>query len=164
MADRRSEIGNQRSATTGRRAEVGTSATIEGRMGMSEEIRSVTDLRVYQEAFELQQEVFRISKEWPIDERFCLVQQVRRSSRSIGANIAESWAKRRYPMHFASELTDADGELQETAHWIRTAQACTYLTEQQYSHFQAHIQSVGRALGKMISMPEKFIPRGQRKP
>ena len=129
---------------------------------MSDEIRSVEDLRVYQEAFELQQEVFQVSKQWPSDERFSLVQQVRRSSRSIGANISESWAKRRYPMHFASKLTDADGELQETAHWIKTARACTYLTEKQFSDLQSRIQCVGRRLGKMISMPEKFIPRGSR--
>ena len=129
---------------------------------MPEEIRSVEDLRVYQEAFELQQEVFRISKEWSGEERYSLVQQVRRSSRSIGANISESWAKRRYPPHFASKLTDADGELQETAHWIKTARACSYMTDQQYFDFQARIQNVGRALGRMISMPEKFVPRAQR--
>ena len=133
-----------------------------GKWGMSEEIQSVADLRVYQEAFELQQEVFRISKEWPRDEKYSLVQQIRRSSRSVGANISESWAKRRYPDHFVSKLSDADGELQETAHWIKTARACTYLTEPQFLDLLSRIQSVGGALGKMLSMPEKFIPRTQR--
>jgi four helix bundle protein len=94
---------------------------------MADPIASFRDLRVYKSAKELQQAIFHISKTWPSDEKFSLTDQVRRSSRSIGANIAESWAKRNYPSHFVSKLTDADGELQETAHWISTALDCRYI-------------------------------------
>jgi four helix bundle protein len=125
---------------------------------MPERILSFRDLRVYQETFELQQAVFKISKSWPGEEKFALTDQIRRSSRSIGANIAESWAKRSYPSHFISKLTDADGELQETSHWLTTALACQYIAENEYAKFQTHVEEIGKMLGKMMSMPEKFIP------
>ncbi len=92
-------------------------------------VDSWSELEVYQNAFALQQEIFRESKSWPKNETYSLIDQIRRSSRSIGANIAESWAKRRYPKHFLSKLSDADGELQETLHWLRTATASGYLTK-----------------------------------
>jgi len=126
---------------------------------MAESIRSFRELRVYRQAFELQQEIFQLSKRWPPEEKYSLTDQVRRSSRSIGANIAESWAKRSYPAHFTSKLTDADGELQETDHWIITALTCGYLDATRHSKLQLCIREIGQSLGKMISMPEKFIPR-----
>jgi four helix bundle protein len=126
---------------------------------MPESIRSFRELRVYQQAIDLQQEIFRISKLWPREEKYALTDQARRSSRSIGANIAESWAKRAYPAHFISKLTDADGELQETDHWLTTALLCEYLDESQHSKLQICIREIGQGLGKMISMPEKFMPR-----
>jgi four helix bundle protein len=126
---------------------------------MADQIRSFRDLRVYQEAFDPQQEIFRISKKWPNEEKHALMDQIRRSSRSIGANIAESWAKRSYPAHFISKLTGADGELQETAHWIATAMTCEYLTQSEHSNFQSRIVEIGKSLGKMMSMPEKFKPQ-----
>src|ERR1700722_9263060 len=117
---------------------------------MPEQIRSFRDLRVYQEAFELQQEIFHISKKWPPEEKYALIGQVRRSSRSIGANISESWAKRLYPAHFVSKLTDADGELQETSHWLATALACECLSQNQHSNLQARLEQIGKSLGKMM--------------
>ena len=123
---------------------------------MPEQILSFRDLRVYQKAFELQQAVFQISKTWPRDERFSLTDQLRRSSRSIGANLAESWAKRGYPAHFISKLSDADGELQETAHWLSTAAACEYINARECAKLQTGIEEIGKMLGKMMSMPEKF--------
>jgi four helix bundle protein len=126
---------------------------------MSESIRSFRELRVYQQAFDLQQEIFQLSKRWPAEEKFALTDQIRRSSRSIGANVAEAWAKRSYPAHFTSKLTDADGELQETDHWLTTALACEYLDESQLLELQTPLREIGQGLGKMISMPEKFAPR-----
>jgi four helix bundle protein len=125
---------------------------------MAEQIRSFRDLHVYQEAFDLQQLIFNMTKPWPDEEKFALTNQVRRSSRSIGANISEAWAKRRYPSHFVSKLTDADGELQETYHWTSTALACGYITRLQISDFEDRMASIGKRLGKMMSMPEKFKP------
>jgi four helix bundle protein len=77
---------------------------------------SFRELEVYQAASTLQQDIFQVSKSWPKVEAYALTDQVRRSSRSVGANIAEAWAKRK--------ITDADGELQETMHWINTALSC----------------------------------------
>ena len=77
---------------------------------MSERIESFKDLKVYKKAFELQQEIFEITKRFPKEERYSLTDQIRRASRSIGGNIAESWQKRRYVAHFVSKLSDSDGE------------------------------------------------------
>ena len=126
---------------------------------MPEQILSFRDLRVYQEAFGLQQVIFQISKTWPREEKYSLTDQIRRSARSIGANIAESWAKRKYPSHFVSKLTDADGELQETSHWLATALACAYITKNQFTELQTHIGCIGKMIGKMMSKPESFTPK-----
>jgi four helix bundle protein len=126
---------------------------------MPEQILSFHGLRVYQKAFDLQQAVFRISKTWPHEEKFSLVDQVCRSSRSIGANLAESWAKRNYPAHFISKLTDADGELQETSHWLATAYSCQYINDKQEAEFRSQIDQIGKMLGKMMSKSESFAPR-----
>lgn len=85
---------------------------------MSDRISSFRDVRVYQAACRLDLRVFIETKRWPNEEKFALIDQVRLSSRSIGANLAEAWAKRRYEAHFLSKLTDSDGELQETEHWL----------------------------------------------
>jgi four helix bundle protein len=90
-------------------------------------VDSFIDLEVYRSGFVLQQAIFEASKKWPRNEDYSLTDQIRRSSRSVGANIAEAWAKRRYPAHFLSKLTDSDGELQETLHWLLTARDSGYL-------------------------------------
>lgn len=87
-------------------------------------VDSVRELDVYKAAFSLQQEIFLISKSFPKEETYSLTDQIRRSSRSIGANLSEAWAKRKYPAHFLSKLMDSDGELQETLHWLASAEAC----------------------------------------
>jgi len=126
---------------------------------MAGQILSFRDLRVYQKMFNLQQDIFEASKTWPKEEKYALTDQVRRSSRSVGASIAESWAKRRYPPHFVSKLTDADGELQETSHWLSTALECQYITAKQYIGFETRLKEIGRMIGKMMSMPDSFTPK-----
>ena len=117
---------------------------------------SVRELETYQAVFSLQQEIFQVSKTFPKEEMYSLTDQIRRASRSIGANLSESWAKRRYPAHFLSKLTDADGELQETQHWLATAEACEYLTPGQATAMQERAAIVGRQLGSMINCYESF--------
>ena len=95
---------------------------------MAEIISSFKELRAYQEAVRLQEMVFEESKLWPKEEIYALTSQIRRSSRAIGAAMAEAWAKRRYPAHFLSKMTDADAEPQESQHWIDTAYASGYLS------------------------------------
>jgi four helix bundle protein len=89
--------------------------------------QSFRDLVVYRKARAVAKRMFEISKGFPREETYSLTDQVRRSSRSIGAQIAEAWSKRRYEKHFVSKLTDADGEQQETQHWIDLAHDCGYL-------------------------------------
>lgn len=119
-------------------------------------VNSVRELDVYQMAFRLQQEIFAISKKFPREETYSLTDQIRRASRSIGANLSEAWAKRHYPAHFLSKLTDSDGELQETHHWLDTAEACGYLTIDEVSSLKEHAESIGRQLGSMINKHESF--------
>jgi four helix bundle protein len=80
-------------------------------------VKSFRDLEVYKLAREVSKEIYLLSKAFPSEERYSLTDQIRRSSRSVGAQIAESWGKRRYENHFISKLTDADSEQLETQHW-----------------------------------------------
>ncbi len=123
---------------------------------MSKLAQSFRDLEVYQESFRFQQEVFVASKTFPVEERYSLTDQIRRSSRSIGANLAEAWAKRRYPAHFLSKLTDADGELQETFHWLGSASACGYLNDLELKKLNEQAGLVGRLLGSTINNYQSF--------
>jgi four helix bundle protein len=123
---------------------------------MSERIESFRDLRVYQAAFELQQEIFEVSKIFPKEEMFSLTDQIRRSSRAIGANLAEAWQKRRYEAHFVSKLSDSDAEQAETQHWLDTALQCKYISIGIHATLLERCQEVGRMLGKMINNPSPF--------
>ncbi|MFA7160169.1 MAG: four helix bundle protein [Kiritimatiellia bacterium] len=126
---------------------------------MSTRIESFRDLNVYKIAFQLQQDIFEKSKSFPAEERYSLTDQMRRSSRAIGANIAEAWQKRRYPAHFVSKLSDADGEQAETLHWLQTAAVCRYFSLHESEIFMQSCHKIGAMLGKMMSFPEKFCQR-----
>ena len=138
--------------TRGRRPEAGVSEQKFRKM----KIDSWRDLEAYKNAFVLQQLIFESSKTWPKSESYSLIDQIRRSSRAIGANITESWAKRRYPAHFISKLTDADGELQETLHWLASAEACDYIDSETAAELKSQASVIGRQLGGMISKHESF--------
>jgi len=92
---------------------------------------------------------------------YSLTDKVRRASRSVGANISEAWAKRRYPAHFVSKLTDADAELQETRHWLSRAIAYGYLPLEAGAALEQRCDRVGGMLGNMIQNPESFTKRVQ---
>jgi four helix bundle protein len=123
---------------------------------MPDRIYEFQDLRVYRTAFDWQQRIFEWTKCLPSEERYGLSSQVRRSSRSVGANIAEAWQKRRYPAHFVSKLSDADAELAETRHWLLTARACDYISQEEHDYLQSAAASVGRLLGGMIHSPTRW--------
>jgi four helix bundle protein len=123
---------------------------------MAERIENFRDLNVYQAAFELQQEIFNVSKSFPKEELYSLTDQIRRSSRSIGANVSEAWHKRRYQAHFVSKLTDSDAEQAETQHWLDTAMACGYMSKEKHHTLLEECMKIGRMLGSMINKPASF--------
>ncbi len=120
-------------------------------------IRHFTDLIVYQKAFDLGRRVFVASQAWPPEERFALTDQIRRSARSVGANISEAWGKRRYEAHFVSKLSDADTELLETEHWLLCSLDHGYLARSQFEILITLVREVGRMLGSMMQNPDPFL-------
>ncbi|HSN77922.1 MAG TPA: four helix bundle protein [Anaerolineae bacterium] len=124
--------------------------------------KSFRDLFAYQQARALAKDVFEVSKRFPREETYSLTDQIRRSSRSIGAQIAEAWAKRRYERSFISKLTDADGEQQETQHWLETASDCGYLSPAELNGILARCERIGKLLGGMIEEADLFC--GELKP
>jgi four helix bundle protein len=119
--------------------------------------RSVKDLTVYIKAYELAMLVFEISKRFPSEERFALTSQIRRSSRSVCMNLREALAKRRYPAHFVSKLTDCDGENGETDTSLDFARDCGYISVEQRQQLTNRCHEIGRMLGSMIQNPDRFL-------
>jgi four helix bundle protein len=106
------------------------------------------ELRVYQQAFEAAMQVFELSKGWPKEERYSLTDQIRRSSRSVCANVAEAWRKRRYVAHFVSKLSDADTEAAETQVWLDFALRCGYLGQEDHGQLYGVYDAVSGGLVK----------------
>lgn len=113
-------------------------------------------LIAYQKAFDLALSIFEISKSFPKEETYSLTDQIRRSSRSVNANLAEAYRKRRCPKHFISKLTDADGENSETSTWLDFAFACKYISNEQHISLSNQGIEVGKLIIYMINNPEKF--------
>jgi four helix bundle protein len=102
-------------------------------------------------------EICRLSKNWPSEERFSLIDQIRRSSRSVCANIREAWAKRKYEAHFVSKLTDSDAENGETDTWLDFAKDCGYLADSDCANLSNECREIGAMLGSMINNPKPFL-------
>ena len=116
-------------------------------------------LKVFQLAYDLAMEIFQISKTFPKEETYSLTDQIRRSSRSVPANIAEAYRKRLYPKHFVSKLSDADGESSETQVWLDVSRDCGYISPEKCDELLLRYEEVGRMLGGMMSHPERFKPQ-----
>jgi four helix bundle protein len=114
------------------------------------------DLTVYKKAFSLAMEIFEITKKFPEEEKFGLTSQIRRSSRSVCANIGEGYRKRRYEAHFISKVTDADMENTEVQVWLDFAKECNYISDNTYSDFSTKAEEVGRLLNHMVENPAKY--------
>ena len=125
-------------------------------------VQRVHELTTYQLARSSAMELFEASKRWPREERYALTDQVRRSSRSVCANMAEAWAKRMYPRHFASKLTDALGEAEETLVWIEFARDCGYLSVETASDMKHAANRVIGGLVKMIHRREDWCGPSRR--
>lgn len=113
-------------------------------------------LLAYKKAFDLGMQIYEVSKSFPKEETFSLTDQIRRSSRSVCANISESYRKRRYPKSFISKLTDADGENSETSTWLDFALACNYIEPDIHKTLIDQGLEVGKLINYMINNPGKF--------
>ena len=127
-----------------------------------QQLKGHRDLKVYQLAYKLAMEIFRASKAFPKEEKYSLTDQIRRSSRSVAANIAEGFRKRQYPKMFVSKLADADGEATEAQVWLDFARDCEYLLPTRHSELVKRYEEVGMMLGTMMAMPEKFAPYNKK--
>ncbi len=113
-------------------------------------------LLAYQKGFDLSMAIFEVSKSFPKEEKYALTDQIRRSSRSVCANIAESYRKRVYPKHFISKLTDSDAENSETQVWLEFALACDYINTEKFQFLSNSSEEVGKLIQYMINNPGKF--------
>ena len=121
------------------------------------QIKSAKELEVYKKSYQLAMEIFELTKSFPAEERFALISQIRRSSRSISMNLREAWAKRRYEAHFISKLTDCDGESGETDTSLDFAKDCGYITDEHHQHLTGLCKEVGKMLGSMLGNPAPFL-------
>ena len=121
-----------------------------------ENIRTHRELRVYKLAFATAQEIYQLSREFPPVEKYSLTDQIRRSSRSVCANIAEAFRMRRYPAAFVSKLTLSEGEAAETQVWLEFSESCEYLTSEFRNELDEKYEKILGMLVNMIHHPERW--------
>ena len=126
---------------------------------MAERITSYKDLRVYQSAMEAAMRIFQLTKSFPSEERYSMVDQMRRASRSVCANIAEAWRKRRYQAAFISKLSDAESEACETQVWIEFAHKCHYVDDATRDEIDKVYDQILSQLVRMIDEADKWLIR-----
>lgn len=114
------------------------------------------DLLAYKKGFSLAMKIFDITKSFPKEETYSLTDQIRRSSRSVCANIAEAYRKRSYPKHFSSKLTDSDAENSQTQTWLEFSLGCKYIDQPTFDELNNESIEIGRLLNYMILNPHKF--------
>jgi four helix bundle protein len=119
------------------------------------------DLFVYQKSYKLAIDIFHLSKTYPKDEKFALIDQMRRASRSIPTNIAEAWARRRYPKSFVNKLIDSHGEEMEMEVWINMSLDFGYISQETHDQLLDRLIEISKMLSSMENNPEKFcrIPK-----
>jgi four helix bundle protein len=120
-------------------------------------IRSAKELTVYEKAYDLAMDVFRKTQSWPDEEKYSLIDQIRRSSRSVCTNLREGWAKRRYRANFTSKLTDCDAENSETDTWLDFARDCGYLSNAEHRELSDKCAEIGAMLGSMLKKADRFV-------
>ncbi len=124
---------------------------------MTGKIKTHRDLEVYAKAFDAAMVIFRLSKGFPKEETYSLTDQIRRSSRSVCANLAEAWRKRRYEAHFISKLSDSETEAAETQVWLEFAVKCEYVNRDEAAKlYKTYDEIIGTIVG-MINHPETWI-------
>jgi four helix bundle protein len=126
-------------------------------------IRNHRELKVWQEAMDAAMDIYKITKSFPEDEKYSLVDQIRRSSRSVAANIAEAWRKRRYEAAFRSKLNDSESEACETQTWIEIALRCNYLEKVLADRLDKRYENIMAKLVIMIRDANKWTIRESSK-
>ena len=119
------------------------------------------ELIVYVKAERLAKNIYEETISFPKEEVYSLTNQIRRSSRSVGAQIAEAWGKRMYLKHFVAKLTDAEAEINETEHWIETAYICEYLSSSSRDKLIQECMDIRRLIGGMIINADSFMLTGK---
>ena len=120
------------------------------------------ELTVYKKSFNLAMDIFKVSKEFPSEEKFGLTSQIRRSSRSVCSSIGEGYRKRQYPAHFISKSSDSDMENGETQVWLDFALACEYINREEYQSLFSQTEEIGKLLNHMINFPERYINQAKK--
>lgn len=115
------------------------------------------DLLAFKKAFRLAMKIFEISKRFPKEETYSLTDQIRKCSRSVCANFAEAFRRRKYPAHFLSKISDADSENAETEVWIDFSFACKYISEMEHRDLTLDQQEIGRLLADILKKPGKYL-------
>jgi len=123
-------------------------------------VHEFRELRVYEQAYDAATAIFDLSQAWPKEETYSLTDQIRRSSRSVCANIAEAWRKRRYEKHFVSKLSDADAEAAETRTWLQFGHDCGYLSAEPFNQLDGTYNQVCGGLVNMMQNPEPWCGPG----
>ena len=118
--------------------------------------RGFKDLKVYQLSYALAMGIFKETKNFPAEEKYALTDQLRRCSRSVAAQIAEAWKKRRYEKAFVSKLIDCSSEAAETQVWLDMSLDCGYLSKENHTRLSEKCEEVNKLLYSMINHPEKF--------
>jgi len=119
-------------------------------------IKHFRELIVYRRAFEAAMKIYNITKTFPIEERYSLVDQIRRSSRSVCSNIAEGWRKRRYELVFKNKITDSMQEASETQCWLEFSLACNYISTETFSELDKEYEEIIAMLNSMEMNSNKF--------
>jgi four helix bundle protein len=116
----------------------------------------LSDLLAYKKGFSLAMSIFEISKSFPKEEKYSLTDQIRRSSRSVCANLGEAYRKRQYEAYFISKVSDADMENTETQVWLEFAYSCQYLSLENFNSLTRQSQEIGKLLDYYIRNPSQF--------
>ncbi|MFZ6017560.1 MAG: four helix bundle protein [Nitrospirota bacterium] len=119
-------------------------------------IKHFRDLEVYQKAFEVAMKIFELTKIFPVEERYSLVDQIRRSSRAVCSNLAEAWRKRKYVSVFKNKLTDAMQEASETQSWLEFCLTCKYIKEALFRELDDEYERIISMINSMERNAEKF--------
>jgi len=125
-------------------------------MADSKRIQHFRELDVYQKSFKAAMTIYETTKTFPQEEKYSLVDQIRRSSRSVCSNLAESWRKRKYPAVFRNKLTDAMQEASETQSWLEFCLACQYIKDDTFEQLDREYESILAMLNSMEKSHDKF--------